>query len=173
MHRFCIDPSEPSGSRLPDPEVTGTSPGDFPRIDDRYTGVKNTVTFETVYVPNTPHVPGMGTTGIARFNHTTHKTDFFYVCLDPLAIIALPSSKYLPQAGPDTIVQECNFVPRSPHAAEADGFIVVMVDRIATHRNDLLIIDTKNFQTPCAIVELPFHTRAGVHGNWVDAEQIP
>lgn len=49
---------------------------------------------------------------------------------------------------------------------------MVMVDRLKEHRNDLLIIDTKDFTKPCCIVQLPFHTRPGVHGNWVDVVRL-
>lgn len=99
---FEIDPKAPNESWLPDPEEYHVTPGDFPRIDERFFTQKYqyvhctlsycplmpscSIVFETIYVPGSPRIPGFGTNGLVRFNHKTRTTDYFW-------------------AGPDTGVQ--------------------------------------------------------------------
>jgi hypothetical protein len=40
------------------------------------------------------------------------------------------------------------------------------------NRCDLVVIDTKEFEKPVAIVQLPFHVKAQIHGNWVDGRAL-
>ncbi|KAK4706184.1 hypothetical protein P7C70_g32, partial [Phenoliferia sp. Uapishka_3] len=75
-------------------------------------------------------------------------------------------------AGEDSLVQEPAFIPRFADASEGDGFIIALVERVKEYRNELVILDTKNFQNPVAFVQLPFHVKAQVHGNWIDAERL-
>lgn len=50
--------------------------------------------------------------------------------------------------------------------------LMTMVERKVANRCDLAIIDTRNFERPVAIVQLPFHVKAQVHGNWVPASTL-
>ncbi|RSM03388.1 hypothetical protein CDV31_010522 [Fusarium ambrosium] len=75
--------------------------------------------------------------------------------------------------GPSCLVQEPCFSPRHPDAEEGDGFIITMIDNQQLNRNEVIIQDTKDFQSVVAKIILPFRLRSAVHGNWVDAERIP
>jgi carotenoid cleavage dioxygenase len=70
------------------------------------------------------------------------------------------------------MVQEPVFVPRSKTAAEGDGFVIVLVSNLGTMSSELQILDTREFGKAAAIVYLPLRLRAGLHGNWVDAEEL-
>jgi carotenoid cleavage dioxygenase len=75
-------------------------------------------------------------------------------------------------AGPTSLLQEPIFIPRSDSSEEGDGFVVALVNNYATMSSELHILDTKNFQKPQAIVYLPVRLRPGLHGNWVDGQDL-
>ena len=66
------------------------------------------------------------------------------------------------------MVQEPIFIPRTPDAPEGDGFVMALVSRYETFSTDLLILDTRDWTKPEAVVKLPCKLRLGIHGNWVD-----
>ncbi|KAH8652732.1 carotenoid oxygenase [Tricladium varicosporioides] len=154
--RWELDLSAPSGSTIPDPRVILDLPAEFPRIDERFMTKQYEYIFLDVFLPeksdgskNIFH--GLNT--LAMHNNKTGKTSFYYV-------------------GDDALVQEPIFIPRSADAPEADGWVIAMVERRAESRCDLIVLDTKEFEKPIAIVQLPFHIKAQIHGNWVEAAQI-
>ena len=62
--------------------------------------------------------------------------------------------------------QEPVFVPRSPDAAEGDGFLLSVVTR-PDNRAELVILDALDFEAdPLAIVRLPFSQAWLFHGCW-------
>ncbi len=64
--------------------------------------------------------------------------------------------------------QEPLFVPRSPDAAEGDGYVLVAVDRMVENRMDLLILDGNDIsRPPVATIKLPFAQPMAFHGCWV------
>ena len=66
--------------------------------------------------------------------------------------------------------QEPVFVPRTPDAAEGDGYILVAVDRMAEKRMDWLILDGRDVsRPPLATIKLPFAQPMCFHGSWVGA----
>ena len=70
--------------------------------------------------------------------------------------------------GEGDMVQECQFVPRSPDAAEGDGWLLVPVNRVSKNRSDLAILDATDVEAgPVALLKLPFKVRATFHGTWV------
>ncbi|KAM0414645.1 hypothetical protein ACHAPT_013516 [Fusarium lateritium] len=75
--------------------------------------------------------------------------------------------------GPSCLVQEPCFSPRHPNADEGDGFLITMIDNQRLNRSEVIIQDTRDFQSVAAKIVLPFRLRSAVHGNWVDAERIP
>lgn len=79
-------------------------------------------------------------------------------------------AKYFP--GPTHFTQEPVFVPRSKDAEEGDGYLIALVNNYGTMSSELHIIDTQNFSNAQAIVYLPIRLRAGLHGNWVEREDI-
>ena len=65
--------------------------------------------------------------------------------------------------------QEPVFVPRSPDAAEGDGFLLSLVTR-PDNRAELIILDAMDIEAaPLAIVRLPFSQPWLFHGAWRDA----
>jgi carotenoid cleavage dioxygenase len=76
--------------------------------------------------------------GLAMHNNRTGETRYFY-------------------AGDNLLCQEPIFIPRSE--AEADGWVMILIERRAENRCDIAIIDTRNFEKPVAIVQLPFHVK--------------
>ncbi|GME44305.1 hypothetical protein GTA08_BOTSDO06373 [Neofusicoccum parvum] len=137
-----------------DPEILVDIPCEFPRTDERYTGKKSNICFLAAFkLPEANRPLHQGLNVLTRFNLKTRKLDI----LDP----------------GNCLVQEPAFVPRSENAPEGDGYIIVMVDNLEEHRNDLLIIDTQEFDKIKARIQLPLRLRSAVHGNWVDHERIP
>lgn len=75
-------------------------------------------------------------------------------------------------AGPRKFAQECIFIPRRTDAPEADGWVMCLLNNYETMSSELVILDTKKFKEPVAIVKLPIRLRAGLHGNWVDTADV-
>jgi carotenoid cleavage dioxygenase len=75
--------------------------------------------------------------------------------------------------GPVSSLQEPCFIPRSPDAAEGDGWIVQVCNRLEEHRSDLLLFDALDIEKgPIATINIPIRLRFGLHGNWANADQI-
>jgi carotenoid cleavage dioxygenase len=70
--------------------------------------------------------------------------------------------------GPGCGVGEPLFVPRSPDAAEDDGFVLVLVYDRATNGSAFHLLDARDLDgEPIAVVQLPHRVPYGFHGNWV------
>ena len=64
-------------------------------------------------------------------------------------------------------VQEPNFVVR-PGAAEADGYLLALVNRFAGNQSDLAVLDARRIADgPVALLRLPIRVRSTFHGMWV------
>jgi carotenoid cleavage dioxygenase-like enzyme len=88
-----------------------------------------------------------------RFDHAARRTQTYFV-------------------GPESGLQECCFVPRSARAAEGDGYLVGIAQRMLEARSDLLILDANRLaEGPIATVRMPFRLFGQIHGWWVSAEQ--
>ncbi len=75
--------------------------------------------------------------------------------------------------GPGDTVQECQFVPRTPDAAEGDGWLLVPVARVSEMRSDLVVLDAQDLAAgPVATIKLPVRVRSTFHGTWVPAEAL-
>jgi carotenoid cleavage dioxygenase len=75
----------------------------------------------------------------------------------------------------DGQAQEPVFVPRTPDAAEGDGFLLSVVTYPAANRADLVILDAMKMDAdPLAVVRLPFSQPWLFHGCWRDgAASLP
>ncbi|OQV06216.1 hypothetical protein CLAIMM_10820 [Cladophialophora immunda] len=153
--RFCIDPNAAS-DQMEDPEVLLHIPCEFPRIDERLLMRKPRYTFLDCFKPDAGKETQLyqGLNALARIDSKKKEIEYFV-------------------PGPECLVQEPTFSPRSPEAPEGDGFLITMVDNMALHRNEVIIQDTRDFQKIVAKIVLPFRLRSAVHGNWVDATRIP
>ena len=121
---------------------------EMPRTDDRYQGRPYRYGYMICY----RSADGSSATG--RLDLETGKLD-----------------TWSPGAG--DAVQECQFVPRTPDAAEGDGWLLVPVARVSKGRSDLVVLDAQNLAGgPVATVKLPVRVRSTFHGTWVPAETL-
>lgn len=149
--RWEIDPTQPDRTVLPEPKVVLDVPSEFPRMDERFMTKKNDFTWLNVFIPqrsdgkkNIFH----GLNGLAQHSAKTGQTRWFY-------------------AGDESQIQEPIFIPRTEDAEEGDGWVMALVERRGkTSRCDVVVIDTREFEKPVAIVQLPFSMKAQIHGNW-------
>ena len=82
------------------------------------------------------------------------------------------SLKYF-YAGDNSSTQEPVFVPRSPDAGEADGWLIGVVGRHQLNRSDIVVLDTRDLGAgPVATLKVPFRLRYGFHGCWVDRADL-
>jgi carotenoid cleavage dioxygenase len=62
------------------------------------------------------------------------------------------------------------FTPRSPDAAEGDGWLTAVVWRAGENRSDFVVFDAQEVaKGPIGTAELPRRVPFGFHGNWVSA----
>ena len=67
-------------------------------------------------------------------------------------------------------VGEPLFVPRSPDAAEDDGYVLALTYDAARDTSDFYVLDARDIAgEPIARVVLPHRVPYGFHGNWVPA----
>ena len=136
--------------------------GALPRQDDRYQTIPYRYGFMPTSDPTKPLNPKLGnmafrpTNSYTRFDHATRSTSEFWV-------------------GDDSSLQECCFVPRNKDAAEGDGYLVGVANRLLEGgRADLIIVDTLHMEDgPIAKVHLPYRSYSQVHGWWVSADDLP
>ncbi|HWJ69311.1 MAG TPA: carotenoid oxygenase family protein [Sphingobium sp.] len=134
--------------------------GEFPRIDDRFTGLPYRYGWMLEMDGQRPVELKGGSAGgflmncLFLIDHET-KAEQHWWC------------------GPVSSLQEPAFIPRSKDAPEGDGWIVMVCNRLAEHKSDLLIFDALEIEKgPVATVHIPFALRFGLHGNWANADQI-
>jgi carotenoid cleavage dioxygenase len=134
--------------------------GEFPRIDDRFTGSPYRYGWMLVVDMAKPiETIAAGATGLvmntlAMIDHRTGKEQKWW-------------------CGPVSSLQEPCFIPRSKDAPEGDGFIVMVCNRLEERRSDLLIFEATDIEKgPVAIAKIPFRLRFGLHGNWANAADI-
>lgn len=145
-----------------DMEVLYPNNGVLPRQDDRYQtvpyrfGIMPTVDYSLPPHPALAGRPFRPNNHYTMFDHRTRTATSYF-------------------AGADVALQEPCFVPRNNDAAEGDGYIVGIAERMLEgHRSDLLILDTDDIEAgPIATVQLPFKIYGQVHGWWVPAADLP
>ncbi|MDD3267077.1 MAG: carotenoid oxygenase family protein [Burkholderiales bacterium] len=121
--------------------------GEFPRIDDRFMGIK----YRHVYIAATLH------------------SDWFGYIFDAIVHYDLISNKkQVHDFGAGNMPAEPIFVPRNSTASEGDGFLLTYVYREKEDRSDLVILDALNVDhDPLAIIQIPHRVPFGFHGLWV------
>lgn len=163
MQRFTIDPHSDDLDGLATPETLVSEDSEFPRIDERFSMQRYRHMFFLLMNPGlgtdmSRIVPVMGG-GFPPYNAMAH-----------LDLETRTLETYV--AGPTHLVQEPVFVPRSDEAEEGDGWLMALVNNYATMSSELHIIDTRRFDRPQAVVELPVRLRHGLHGNWVSRQEL-
>jgi carotenoid cleavage dioxygenase len=119
--------------------------GEFPRFDERRAGLANRHGW---FAANTERPGELHFDAIAHIDLATGKR----------AAYELPSGD---------ATSEPVFTPRSPDAAEGDGYLLSVVYRSATDRSELLVFDTSDITAgPIATAHVPRRVPFGFHGNW-------
>ena len=142
LSRWSIDVD--SGSDIVTREYVDDSMGEFPRIDERFTGVRNRHGF------------------FAAAMHTKDGTFDQLVHLDNET-----GEKRVHALKEGDRVSEPVFVPRSDDANEGDGYLLATVYRAAANRSDLIVLDSDDIRAaPIAVGELQHRIPHGFHGIW-------
>ena len=122
-------------------------PGEFPRIDDRWSGL--------------PHRHGWfacrsGNAEAGCFDGLAHRD-------------RLTGHRQTRWFGPRDGVSEPVFAPRGPE--DGDGWLLAVVWRAANASSELQVFEARDIESgPVAVVELPQRVPFGYHGNWISQE---
>ncbi|KAJ0339553.1 hypothetical protein COL922a_004281 [Colletotrichum nupharicola] len=155
--RWSIDLSQPTETKTIDPTVIVDLPGEMARIDERFQMQSYNNIFLPVILPNkassAPPILPVGLNGYMLVSKSGKHEDK-EILFDP---------------GPNCTVEEPIFIPRSNEAPEGDGWVLGMVHHHDVGGSELVVLDTRSFEKPVAIIQLPFKTKGQVHGNWVES----
>lgn len=147
LHRAVIDVAR----RSVRDELVDHRTIEFPRIDDRRTGLRHRVGYAAA-VTNPDGVKGGSFDTIVRYD-----------------VDSGTSTEH--RFPPGVVVGEPVFAPRPGSWDEDDGWLLVFAYDMAHDRSDLVILDASRVAgSPVAIVHLPVRVPAGLHGNWFPAE---
>lgn len=70
-------------------------------------------------------------------------------------------------------MQESVFIQREcTDVAQADDWIMFLVNNYSTMSNELNMLDTRTFKESVDIISLPVRLRGGLYGNWVDTQKL-
>jgi carotenoid cleavage dioxygenase-like enzyme len=130
--------------------------GEFPRIDERFTGRPYAHGFllaqdltKPVDLPAGRGATGMMMNTLVHLDLEQGRTDAHWI-------------------GPASSLQEPAFIPRPGSTAEADGYLVLVENRLAQMGSRLLLYRADRVAAgPLAAITVPFRLRPGLHGNWV------
>jgi len=159
MTRWCVDFNS-KGDQFESVEKLTDMIGEFPRIDDRYATQPHKYGWLLVTDRSLPfNGPGARASGLLinklGFMDFTNGRQSHWFC------------------GPDSLIQEPCFVPRTPDAPEGDGYIVALIDNIVLNYSELAIFDAMKIEDgPIGRAKLPFRLRQGLHGNWSDIRAL-
>jgi 8'-apo-carotenoid 13,14-cleaving dioxygenase len=127
-------------------EILDDQPQEMPRMDDRITGEK----FRYGYFSSRDQ-------GIS----TLIKRDFD------------AGTKESYPYGPGRFGMEAVFVPRTPDAAEDDGWLMTYVTDMKTRTADVVILHAQDLNAgPVATIHIPHRVPIGFHGNWIPDSEL-
>ncbi len=159
LSRWSVDMSASTEQFKSIKRLTDTA-AEFPRIDDRFAGLAYRHGWLLEMDMRRPVELRGGTAGGLLMNCLFHKD------------LATGEEQHW-WCGPVSSLQEACFIPRSKTAAEGDGWIVQICNRLDEHRSDLLLFDALQIaKGPIATINIPIRMRFGLHGNWADAADI-
>ena len=119
---------------------------EFPRLDDRRVGYRNR--FGYAFVGEGPDAFAPGRKAIVKFDREGGRSRYH---------------RFAPGHFPGEPV----FVPRTPDAAEDDGFVLVVVADAPNERSYLAVLDAQNLDAaPLARAHLDVRVPLGFHGNF-------
>lgn len=126
-------------------EVLDSTPGEMPRMDERFLGQKYQNGYFAAQLGEAA-LPEIWN-AIIHFDFGSKKKTVFSV------------------PGKD-IVHEAIFVPKI-QGQEGDGYILVLVFRDSENKSELLVLNSREIDKgPIATVEIPHRIPFGFHGNW-------
>ncbi|WP_454188810.1 carotenoid oxygenase family protein [Pseudomonas sp. ADAK2 TE3594] len=141
------------------PQPLTDYPCEFPRCDDRYIGRKYEHGFILAFDPERPYNPANGPMPFQFFNLLAH-----------VNLKTGTTDAWFP--GDSGCFQEPIFIPRSPDAAEADGYVVALLNLIAEGRSELVVLDSRDMESgPIARIKIPFRMRMSLHGCWAPSKK--
>lgn len=139
LDRWVLDPSSGKVTE----ERLDDRGHEFPRHDERLIGQPYRYGYTATLAENLAFGPLFKHDVVKRVNETHHE-------------------------GPGRVFLEPVFVPRTPDAAEDDGFVLAYVYDAARDGSDVVVIDARDFSAPpLATIRLPHRVPFGFHGNWV------
>lgn len=159
--KWTIDPKA-TDMKLPAGDLLAKGELEFPRIDDRYAMSRHSKTFFSIFQPQLVDFPFVGPrmgggyppyNGFARLDAKTGDLERYF-------------------AGPKKFTQELVFIPRSKTAEEGDGWILFLQNNFENMASELAIVDSNDLSKAVALIKLPIRLRPGLHGNWVDDEDV-
>lgn len=124
--------------------VLDQTPGEFPRIDDRRSGLP----YRYAY---TAHWWGdrLSTAPVYKHDFVEGRTEVH-------------------DFGIGHATMEPMFVPRAGSTAEDDGYVMCCVYSAERNASELVIFAAQDFSgSPLAVVELPVRVPFGFHGGWI------
>ena len=152
--RWCFDMNDKHSK--PVPHVMSTLAAEFPHCDDRYVGKPYKYGFMQASDHTKPYdadragpIMGFFFNTFLTMDMSTGKADTWF-------------------CGDTSSTQEPVFAPKSPTAAEGEGYVLGVVNRRAEHRSDLVILDAMHMADgPIATIKIPVRLKYAIHGNWV------
>jgi carotenoid cleavage dioxygenase len=122
---------------------------EFPRVDDRWTGLKHRHGYAGAITGE--KLAGSPFDTIVHYDLAHNQREAW-------------------KPGNGDFVMEPVVAPRSPSAAEAEGYILTLVYRSDENRSDLVVLDAQDIaRGPIATAKLPVRVPFGFHGNWLAA----
>jgi carotenoid cleavage dioxygenase len=120
--------------------------GEFPRLDERRAGLAYRYGY---FAGNSRSEELVQFDAVARIDHKT----------------GVRTQWVLPKGDG---VGEPVFVPRTPDAAEGDGWLVAVVYRGGSNTSDFVVLDANDVaRGPLGVAQLPVRVPFGFHGNWM------
>ncbi|MBS0444978.1 MAG: carotenoid oxygenase family protein [Proteobacteria bacterium] len=147
--RWTLDPN--GGTERYDEQPLDDHPGEFPRLDERYTGRPYRHGYFQAGAVTDAEGRLASRSGIAHIDHASGRVALW-------------------RPGPEDRCGEPIFVPRRPDAAEGDGYLLSVIFRAETQCSDLAVFDATDVAAgPIALAHLSHRVPAGFHGNWRNA----
>lgn len=159
LTRWTVDMSASSPAFIRTEQLTETA-AEFPRIDERFTGMPYRHGWLLEMDMRRPVELRGGSAGGLLMNCLFHKD------------LASGAEQHW-WCGPVSSLQEPCFIPRHRSSSEGDGWIVQICNRLDEHRSELLLFDALAIaEGPIATIEIPLRMRFGLHGNWAQSADI-
>ena len=162
LRRWTFDLDAPGDSWQEEILFGGMKVTTFTRIDDRFLTRRQRYSYMLMSDPSLPINRDFADTLAVRVSNAWYRFDHLTGAIDKFA------------AGDSHGMSEPQFVPRSPTAAEGDGYLIGVVNDFRALRSELVVVDAMDLAAGAvARVKLPFRLHMQVHGWWVPRTELP